>query len=538
MKSRLPIVALLLLILPFSAHAAEIQARSSIVSVVVYPDRAQVTRSAEVQLTQGEHVVLFSNLPSNIDPASLQVKGQGQAGVRLFSTEARKVVLEQARSDDIARLEAEIQGVRDEMAAADARLADLKAEDDLVHSIGVYTGEQFSKEFITREPKPEDWKAMVEFQQKQMARISDEILQTGIHKRELNRRLDALLRQLAELQGQNAKESFDVSVSLSASSGGPFQLLLSYVIFGASWRPSYEARADVRSGQVQFTAVGNVRQSTGEDWKDVELSLSTARPAIGAVMPELHPWYLRPRPPIVEAETSAEKMAQPLRMAMPAAGVRAKPVVAEIVAMGTSVQYEIPYKLDIPSDNAYHRATILADNLKAEFSYAATPKLSPFAYLIAKTVNTTGAYWLAGKAAVFVDGTMTGTESIETVAPNEEVTLGFGTDEGITVEREELARKEEEAKIFGNRKERRFKDRLTIVNHKSEAVALQLIDQIPVSQHGDIKVGDIKFSEKPAERDSDTGIVKWDLRLSPNEKKEIVIEFAVSYPADMIIIGM
>jgi hypothetical protein len=65
-----------------------------------------------------------------------------------------------------------------------------------------------------------------------------------------------------------------------------------------------------------------------------------------------------------------------------------------------------------------------------------------------------------------------------------------------------------------------------------------VIDQIPVSQHNDIVVSDVKFSEKPTERDADVGIVKWKLSLAPGEKKEITIEFTVTHPLDMVVIGL
>jgi uncharacterized protein (TIGR02231 family) len=535
MKRLVSAVALVFMI-SFSATAAEIPVDSAIVSVVVYPDRALVTRSAQVSLEEGEHVIRFMNLPPSIDLESLQVRGQGEAGVRLLSTEARKVALEHPRAEEIARLEAEIQEVRDQIAATGAHLEDLKAEDKLVHDIGVYTGEQFSKEFITCEPQPGEWAAMVEFQRTNLARLSEETLQTNIYKRELNTRLDALVRQLEELHGQAARESLNVEVNLSAYRPGAFEVLLSAVIFGATWQPSYEARADAPNEQVLFTAIGNVRQHTGEDWQNVSLSLSSARPAIGAEMPEIDPWVLQPRPPLFKAEAFDQDLA--LEREAPMAAAPAEVVEARIIALETSVQFQIPYKLDIPSDNAYHRATIFTENLKADFSYTSTPKLSPFAYLIGKTVNTTGAYWLPGKTTVFAGGDMIGSVYIGPVAPNEELTLSFGIDEGVSVEREELVRKEDESRIFGSRKERLFKDKITGANHKAKPIKLRVIDQVPVSRHEDIKITDVDFSVKPTERDPDTGIVKWDLTLPPNEKKEIIIQFTVAHPLDMDIIGL
>ncbi|RJP15642.1 MAG: mucoidy inhibitor MuiA family protein [Candidatus Abyssobacteria bacterium SURF_5] len=538
MKKRLVILAAFLFAFSFPVYAAEIAAESSITSVIVYPDRARVSRTALVEMDPGEHVLIFQNLPPNLDLDSIQVGGEGRSGLSFFATETRRVILEQPRAEEIARLEAEIEDVRDQIAGTQARLEDLQAEDKLVHDIGVYTGEQFSKEFITCEPQPEEWAAMVEFQRQNLARISEEILHVHVQSRELNRRLDALLRQIEELQGQAARERLDVRVSLSAAEAGRFNLSLSYVITGAGWYPTYEARADIPQERVQFAAIGNVRQRTGEDWKDVSLSLSTARPAIGAQAPELPPWILRPRPPVLEAAPSMERGAGLFDRELQMQKDEARPIEARIVPRETSVQFEIPYKLDIPSDNAYHRAAIFSEILPAEFSYTAVPKLSPHAYLTGKIKNATGAYWLPGKTTVFVEGDMAGSLYIEPVAPNEEVTLGFGTDEALTVEREELVRKEDESRVFGTRKEHYFKNKITVTNHKKKAVTLELVDQVPASQHEDIRITGIEFSVKPSEFNRDTGIVKWNLSLGPGEKREIIIEFTVVHPLDMDVLGL
>jgi len=152
------------------------------------------------------------------------------------------------------------------------------------------------------------------------------------------------------------------------------------------------------------------------------------------------------------------------------AGAPAEMAAAEIVQRGTSVQFKIQQRMDIPSDNAYHRSTILAKKLPAMLSYTSTPRLAPFAYLSAKITNTTGAQWLPGKVSVFVDGDFIGTSGIEPVAQGEEMELHLGIDEGIKVEREELVRKEDETRIFGKKKERTFKDKITVENLKSHAI--------------------------------------------------------------------
>src|SRR5260370_16309419 len=60
-------------------------------------------------------------------------------------------------------------------------------------------------------------------------------------------------------------------------------------------------------GEVELTYVSVVQQSTGERWEDAGLSLSTARPSLAAMLPELDPWYLNVYTPPVPRSMSAAK---------------------------------------------------------------------------------------------------------------------------------------------------------------------------------------------------------------------------------------
>jgi len=157
MRKPWPVLALLtLFVSPFSTDADVIKPQAQIISVIVYPDRALVTRSAEFDLTKGEHTIAFENLPANIDTDSVRAKGRGDAAVRILSLESKRIILERPREEQIAQLEEEIQNIKDQIAAAKARFENLNAEREFVRSVGVYAGEQFSKEFAAGRANPGD----------------------------------------------------------------------------------------------------------------------------------------------------------------------------------------------------------------------------------------------------------------------------------------------------------------------------------------------------------------------------------------------
>ena len=93
---------------------------------------------------------------------------------------------------------------------------------------------------------------------------------------------------------------------------GEVQIELSYLLYGASWRPRYDARVDAAAGRVKLTQQALVSQRTGEDWANVALALSTARPSAATRLPdEPDPWYLdlyKPAPPVPPAAARAARL--------------------------------------------------------------------------------------------------------------------------------------------------------------------------------------------------------------------------------------
>src|SRR5260370_158658 len=88
-------------------------------------------------------------------------------------------------------------------------------------------------------------------------------------------------------------------VRIEVASAGEVAIDLSYLVSGASWLPRYDARVDVSSARVHLTQQALVTQRTGEDWADVVLALSTARPSAAATLPdEPTPWYIDVRKPM------------------------------------------------------------------------------------------------------------------------------------------------------------------------------------------------------------------------------------------------
>jgi len=283
---------LTLLFIPTFTLAADlkrIQATSSITAVTVYPDRALTSRSATLNLKPGSYRIGFDNLPPLIQDDSVRVAGKGSAGVTIIGLEVQRIFLEKSLAERVQALDEEIRALEQRNAGLDAKKAGLAAQKAFLESIRVAWGERISKELAIGRPTAAELQEASGLVGAGVTKTAEQNLALDNEKQVLTEKLEALRRELEELVSSDRKESKSVEVTVDVTREGSLTLDLSAVIAQAGWVPAYDVRlaTDAKSAELTFRAL--VHQRTGEDWTNVDLTLSTARPASGGAPPELYP---------------------------------------------------------------------------------------------------------------------------------------------------------------------------------------------------------------------------------------------------------
>ena len=530
-----------------AASADTMKAASQIVAVSVFPDRAGITRAAPLTLHEGPQSVELAPLPSHIEPDSVTAKGSGEAQVTLYSVRLVTRQLEAAADPKVKMIEEDIQHTTQHQQQLRNTKQVLEQEREYLNSIQAASSEQIGKDLVTKSPSATDAASLLAF-------LDDALLKNAQRDQEadeellaLSRQLDKLRRELADLTQNQAKQETAIIVDLDVQKSGAFQLEVSYRLPGATWQPSYEARATTAADDVELGLSGLVRQQTGEDWADVQLTLSTAKPAIAGSMPELQPWFLRPWEGVYAKAASvmmAERTTAPQQLReedkkefnAPEKS-EAQIAYATVAAQGPAVTFTLPRHSSIPGDWQPHKVPIAASRLKANLAYETTPRLLPYAFLRAKMVNTTDTLYLAGPVSVFLDGAFVATGALKQVEPNEEFDLYLGVDERVKVERKQLKERVEVSLLPGLRGKTKSTDYAfltTIENFTGRRIAVTAFDQVPVSEREEIIVESIKQTPPEVEKDSEKpGVFRWTLNLSPNQKQELKLSYRVRHPVEM-----
>ena len=543
------IVLVLTFSLNSSAWSKTIEVESKVTSAIVYTNSAQITRQVEADLAEGFNEIIFSNVPENLNEGTLTVAAKGTARAKILDAKIKKIFLEKPQSELIRKLEQEIRELKDKANELNNQQAVIREEREFLDSIKLYAGQQIPKDLVTKMPKSEELNSLYELLK---ANWQDTYIRELVIKqkhRQINEKLDRLKKELAELRQGRHKEKRVISIELDVEKQGALAVSASYLMYQANWYPEYDARVNYEKQKVELVCLGIVKQTSGEDWQDIELTLSTAKPTISGRMPELQSWTLKPYQPYPKEKRRGAQLFAPLnKMAMESEvgsdmedklEEKASYAFARAEEKLTSVNYKIGHRVDIKCDGSKHRLPVFSQVFSAKFQYSTVPKLSPFAYLLARVINEREQL-LPASVRIFLDDTYVGSSTIDAIGKGEEFDLYLGVDEGVKVKREKLKEETKEIWIAGIKRKNKVivtTYKISVENYKSRKVKVDLFDHIPVSQSDKIAVKLLEIKPKATEENYEDrkGVMRWELEIAPREEKEITFSYQVEHPRDMNI---
>jgi hypothetical protein len=528
-----------------------------ITAVTLYQGSAMITHTAEVPGELGTYELRVEGLPAVINEESLsaRVTGAKLLDVRYEST---RVTASAATSPELAKAIADLEAARRESESLALHSARLVEQNNLLNAIAAKTATESAKDFGSKSLDPEALAQQVAFLNSARKSLIEErtVLDGSIRAKQ--DAIAALADRVKRLGGETRVTRAAI-VAVGRSKPGAASVDVRYIVGAAGWTPDYAVRA-VDTGDdatdalsIEFNAV--ITQSTGVDWTDVALTLSTAEPSSRPAPPEIEAEYLS----VLEiAPASAGEWDRAgFAKAMDAEVADGKPgrpggggggfggggtgltggilgdpgAPAESVSLGIQldaayadaegeggavVQYALPRKVTIPSDSSRTRSQRVATiDLKPEFSHVARPIVDPAVYLRAKTRNTWTSRLVAGRARLFVGDDSVGEAEMPSIIPGAEISFWLGGDPRLEAKRVLVARSTREEGVFGKTAVSSDQWRIDLVSSAPGTTTVELSDRVPVSRDEKIKV-ELRDLSQPLSTDAEylatdrtRGILRW-----------------------------
>ncbi len=199
----------------------------------------------------------------------------------------------------------------------------------------------------------------------------------------------------------------------------------------------------------------------------------------------------------------------------------------------TTVDFEIKTPYTIKSDNKSYSVDIDAYNLSAFYQYYCVPKIDKDAFLIANITNWEKYNLLEGEANIFFEGTYIGKTLLDVRYATDTLQVSLGRDKNVNVKREKV-NEFISKKFIGSKKEESRGWDIDVKNNKSQRINMLVYDQVPVSTLEEIKIEVSEISG--AKQDSESGEIKWEFTIDPNESKRFRLKYLVKYPKNRNLI--
>lgn len=508
-----------------SASAAE----GGVTAVVVYPDRAQVVRARDAACSGGRASVTFEGIPPAADPATLRAQAtsgtvdglrwQERTRAEAFGAEAKDV------ETRIRKIEIELREIRDGRSRAESVAA-------LASNLGAVAVAHIDREMAQPAPGVKEWSTALEMALSHRLKASAETATTDGKLREMEARLADLRARQAETAAASRRREFVAEALVSCADGKRPRVEISYVVGGAGWSPAYEARLGAQAGMVEIATWATVRQSTGEDWRDARIVLSTAVPRQNATPPEiaaLRVWADK-RPPPRKVLVSRSELQQHAQAPSGASAGPGQPRVA-VAEQGLSVQMALPEPADVPGDGTPARLLVARTPMRADVAYRSAPKVLPFVFRVADLTNMAPFPLLPGPVDAFRKGNFLGRSQLDRVPVGARFTLTFGVEETIKLHRAVIEEVQRDKGVLGTTRSHRYAYRVEVANYLPRAEHVEIVEQVPVSELDDVKVVVDGKTTGGYAHDREDGLLTWKLKLAPGEKRILDLAFRIEAPS-------
>lgn len=498
--------------------------------VTVYLNQAQIGGDASFLLPKGRTQVHFTQLSSGVIGHSIQVNGL--TGVTMHGMRFKQNYLENIEvSLEIRKLEEELTQLKKKKAVLEFELEGSKNALNLL-----LTNQKVNNE--KQNLSVSELKEYAILMANQTQELKTQQYDLSIEIETLREKIYQLNRSLSGFKADLKKPTGEIILDLETDKSQTINLALSYVVNNAGWYPSYEIRAEENAKDLQFKYKAMVYQSTGQDWENVKLRLSTGNPSLDNNQPELNPQYLtfiqEYRSPIA-TRNKMNAAPQLEEMVVSDAGTSRVEVYSQEISkeqLFNQVMFNLNQKYTILS--AQDAQTVTIDNFEvpATFSHYTVPLVQDKVYLTAEVRDWESYDLLPGEAQIYYSGSYAGKIGIDPRTTAEELLISLGVDPAVQIERITTANNRDKS-FFGNMVKWEKGYKIKIRNQKQDAIQLKILDRIPVSRNSEISVEGVHHDAQNL--DKQTGILTWEIELDSKQELEKYLNYEIKFPKSKIL---
>lgn len=530
-----------LLITGLSFAQKPIITSAKVKAATVYYNSAELLQTTTLNLPAGTSEIVIKNVANNLNESTVQIGAPNS--VTVLSVQFTDDYVSEYEIDEN---NPSIKKVRDSIILAQKEIKKIQ--------IDIYSHQQTITLLDNNQSaggtnngiNVAELSKLVEYYKSKRIELDNTIVALQEKEINWNQKLKALNNKLViDTQKEEKTSKGKLVIQVMNEIAGAVNLDITYITNSATWSPFYDLRADNVTSPINMMYKAQVIQWSGIDWKKVKLTLSNGNPSQNNQAPILSAWFLRygnyyrygDKNILLNSIQGRKDKERSYKDADTTVAVFA--IDDNSISNYTTInenQLNVSFDIDIPydilSNSKVHSVALKEIKLPATYKYYAVPKVEKEAFLLAEIEDYSKYNLLPGEANIIFEGMYVGKTTINPNQTSDTLNLSMGRDKKINIKREKVVDKSG-TKFLSSFKEQTFTYDLTVRNNKKETAEIMLKDQYPISTDKDITVELI--DDGNAKSNKETGILTWQIKLSPNETKKIRISYKVKYPKDKFI---
>ena len=546
-KHILSLIILIISILSSFQIQAQKQISAKLDQATIYFNGATLTHTASTTLKSGTQEVIINGLSPDIVLSSLKVKANG---VLISATEFYNDYItpkeESAHlkklTDSLNLYERQLQETKDELTVHQ-------------HLLKMLTNGTLNNMEKKENPvSVADINANMELYKSKAGTLQNSINQDNKKIEKLQKNVNRLKQQISQDELNSDVETGAVRLSISIPKDVNTVFTVTYFTSQSRWIPCYDINIPSMDKPIVLQAKAQVAQTTGLDWKNVKLTLSTAQPNRTAVAPVFKAWFLyfrtyRTSPGSSSALSNTITYEEPASNSVRGNRSDGVETIIDGVRVGNEqsmndyvnvneqefmVNYDIDIPYDIPGNGKFQLIDLNKYNIKADFKYYSAPKLSDATYIVATLSDFEKYNLLPGEANVTFNDTYVGKTKLRPNDTENQITLTLTPEPRVTVKREKQ-RDFCSTKHVGNSTTETRSYLLTVRNNLTRSAKLTLKEQYPISNDKDIEVKVTEVKPAATYDKTEIGVLTWDMELNAGETRTFIVTYSVKYPKDKVL---
>ncbi|MGK7928794.1 MAG: mucoidy inhibitor MuiA family protein [Spirulina sp.] len=499
-------------------------------TVTLLEDRALVQRQGNVHLTPGFWRIPIANVAPVLADKTLRGElgnGAGDAKINDIRVRRRLLVKESDRPEKMRSLMAQWREFQETFQALDRERNRRQRTFQELTNILERAIAEVPIDAAWGQLDAQDWRSQFQALFERLRALRGEILNTYQSQERLIQQLNDLILQVQSLTRPDYIYTANIEVDLSIAEAREYLLILNYIVPNALWRPWHQAR--LQQGEnptISLRCDGCVWQQTGEDWNDVDLIFSTARPSLGADPPLLQDDRLNIQ------EKSSEIVVETREQTIQTTGLGSGTLELPGVDDGGEVRIlRSQTKATIPSDGYPYRVPIFSFTTSAKVEYVLMPELATQVILKSEQTNNSEFPLLAAPVDLIRSTEFVGKTSLLFIASGEKFALGWGVDGGVKVQRSQ--QKEQKQDPISRWKTVTTTTQIYLSNISDESRAIAVTERVPISELEQVKISVISERSTNHVSADKNGFCLWNITLQPYSQQTITLVYKIQSAPDV-----